>query len=152
MKIETIINYEQKTDIIYNILNPMPKYFANKFVFEKHINKIKDMHFMAFNLYNQTVAFSVCKEIYDNTTEIYMLGIYEQMQKTDISDKIISAVKRYAGKNKRKYIIAKVPIVVSIRTEGTALFDFYSNHGFTHIANLQAPWDEKRTCMLLITH
>lgn len=152
LKTQIVIKEELKLEIVHDILDYMPPYFANEFMFENYIKKIENMHFLAFNLYNKTVAFAVCKKLYENTIEIYMLGIFEQMLNTDIADKIINAVKRYTKSINRKYITVKVPIKTAVRNNAYALFDFYLNQGFSHIANLQAPWDEKRICMLLIKH
>jgi hypothetical protein len=55
-----------------------------------------------------------------------------------------------ARKLGRRYITVKVPNISAVRNNMHRLYDFYRGYGFSHVENLEAPWDEKRLCMLLL--
>lgn len=150
LKVNVIDDKNEKLTVVRQILNPIPAYFTNDFMFEDYIKKIEDMHTMSFSLYNQNIAFTACKKSYDNSIEIYMLGIHDQVFNTKIVNIILNYVKKYAKSLDRKYITVKTPVKVQTQNDISTLYDLYLKHGFTHIANLQSPWNEKKFCILLI--
>ena len=152
LRYKKITDPQEKIDSANKILSPFPSYFTNEFIYKKYIEKIKEMSFLSFCVYNRAIAFVALRPLYDNVIEIYMLGVCESVENEDLLNKIMDEIKKLAKKLNKKYITVKIPLKTPVQNKSYLLFDFYTKYGFSHIENLDSPWDEKRLCMLLIKH
>ena len=152
LRCKDIYDGAEKIRIADTILTPIPEYFANEFIYKNYIRKSEDMYFIAFVIYGCPIAFAACRKIYDDVLEIYMLGIYPAIDSDSLSNRIMKEIFSLAKKLGRKYITVKVPNISAVKNNVHRLYDFYCGYGFSHIENLESPWDEKRLCMLLLKY
>ncbi len=152
LRCKEIYDGVQKVRIADTILTPIPEYFANEFIYKNYIRKSEDMYFLSFVIYGYPIAFAACRKIYDDVLEIYMMGIYPAISSKTLSNRIMKEIFSISKKLERKYITVKVPNISAVRNSFHRLYDFYCSYGFSHVENLESPWDEKRLCMLLLKH
>jgi hypothetical protein len=152
LRCKDIYDGAQKIRIADTIMTPIPEYFANEFIYKNYIRKSEDMYFLSFVIYGYPIAFAACRKIYDDVLEIYMLGICRAIGSKTLSNRIMKEIFSLAKKLGRKYISVKVPNISAVKNKVYKLYDFYCSYGFSHIENLESPWDEKRLCMLLLRH
>lgn len=149
---QRITESKEKNALAYKILDATPPYFANEFIYKNYIEQVSDTHFISFSFLDYPIAFVACRHSKDNILEIYMLGICESIESLELSDRIMSEVGKLAKSLGKEYITVKIPAKTAVQNKAYKLYEYYINYGFTHIENLESPWDPNRLCMLLIKH
>jgi hypothetical protein len=150
LKREEMAGKDEKLKTANFILTPIPEYFANEFIYKNYMEKVRDMQFTSFNVYGHPIAFAALRPVYENVLEIYMLGIHERADMPELSGRIMKEILKTKKALGKGFVTVKVPLKSAVHNKAHRLYDFYLGHGFTHIENIESPWDEKRLCTLFL--
>lgn len=149
--IKKVNKSKDKIKIAEDILSALPDWFGDKKAIEDYKNGVKNQKFWAAFNYDQTcIGFISIDVHYDQTGEIYVMGVLPNFQHVGIGKALFSAAEKFLLKNKHKYIIVKTLSEKSDYAPYKQTRNFYSKMGFDSLVTIPEIWDEENPCLIML--
>ena len=140
-----------KSEICETVLKSLPKYFGIEEAVEDYIKGVKDKYFLSVNVEDIPVGFVSLKDHNEFTSEIYVMGLVEELHGIGIGKKLIEKVEDHLSEQGREYLTVKTlgpsweDDEPYYRTRG-----FYRAVGFTPLEEFKELWDENNPCLFMV--
>ncbi len=140
-----------KSEICETVLRSLPEYFGIEEAVEAFIDGVRDKYFLSANVGDIPVGFVSLKDHNEFTSEIYVMGLVEELHGEDIGKKMIENVEEYLSDRGKKYLTVKT---LGPSRENDAPYDrtrgFYRAVGFTPLEEFKELWDEDNPCLFMV--
>ncbi len=151
VKITEVSEGSVKSEICENVLRSLPEYFGIEEAVKAFIEGVRDKYFLSANVGDIPVGFVFLKDHNEFTSEIYVMGLVEELHGEDIVRKLIENVEEYLSDRGKEYLTVKT---LGPSRENDAPYDrtrgFYRTVGFTPLEEFKELWDEDNPCLFMV--
>ncbi|MEF8873454.1 MAG: GNAT family N-acetyltransferase [Candidatus Thermoplasmatota archaeon] len=139
-----------KSDICKKILEALPKYFGIEEAVKDYTQEVRDMYSVSASVGDTPVGFTALKEHNEFTSEVYVLGVLEELQRRGIGKRLMNEVEAETKSQGKKYL--------TVKTLGPSRLDegyqktraFYRSAGFVPLEEFTTLWNEDNPCLLMV--
>lgn len=140
-----------KSEICETVLKSLSKYFGIEEAVEYYIKGVKDKYFLSVNVGDIPVGFVSLKDHNEFTSEIYVMGLVEELHGIGIGKKLIEKVEDHLSEQGKEYLTVKT---LGPSREDDESYDrtrgFYRAVGFTPLEEFKELWDENNPCLFMV--
>ncbi len=140
-----------KSEVCETILRALPGYFGIEEAVEDYVEGVKDKYFLSVNLGDIPVGFVSLKEHNEFTAEIFVMGLFKELQGRGIGKKMMENVEEYLLRQGKIYLTVKT---LGPSREDDGLYDktrgFYRSVGFIPLEEFKELWDENNPCLFMV--
>lgn len=140
-----------KSEICETILRTLPEYFGIEEAVEEYIEGVREKYFLSVQVGEIPVGFASLKSHNEFTSEIYVMGLVEELHGKGIGKKMVENVEKYLLRQGKKYLTVKT--LGSFR-EDDEPYDrtrgFYRAVGFIPLEEFEEIWDKNNPCLFMV--
>lgn len=140
-----------KSEICETVLRSLPGYFGIEEAVEDYIEGVRDKYFLSVDVGDIPVGFVSLKDHNEFTSELYVMGLVEELHGRGIGKRLIENVEGYLSEQGREYLTVKT---LGPSREDDKPYDrtrcFYRAVGFTPLEEFKELWDEGNPCLFMV--
>ncbi len=140
-----------KSEICETVLRSLPEYFGIEEAVEDYIEGVRDKYFLSVNVGDIPVGFVSLKDHNEFTSEIYVMGVVEELHGKGIGRRLIEELEEYLSDRGKEYLTVKT---LGPSRENGEPYDrtrgFYRAVGFTPLEEFKELWDEDDPCLFMV--
>ena len=141
---------DTKSEVCSSILKDLPVYFGIEKAVKEYIQNVRDKYFVTVRVGTIPVGFIALKEHNEFTSEIYVMGIVEELHGRGIGKKLMEKVEEHLIGQDKKYLTVKT-LAPSNPDEGyKKTRAFYRSVGFDPLEEFTDLWGEDNPCLFMI--
>lgn len=149
MRIEVIIDQDEKARICENILMDLPDWFGLPESTQAYIDEVRDLTFIAIFHRDQAVGFVSRQQTSTDTCEIHCMGVLKNFHRQGLGKILFDEIKRSSIEDGYRYIQVKT-VDEGHYAEYDQTIAFYKNMGFAKLEVFPTLWDEWNPCLVMV--
>lgn len=151
IEFEEVDEKDIMSDICETVLRSLPQYFGIEKAVKDFVKGVQDKYFLSVQIGKIPVGFASLKEHNEFTSELYVIGLVEELHRNGIGKKLMEKVERYLSEQGKKYL--------TVKTLGPSREDdepynktrnFYRAVGFVPLEDFESLWDEENPCLFMV--
>ena len=140
----------RKSDICESVIRSLPDWFGIEQAILDYIEGVKDKYFLSVKIGEIPVGFVSIEDHNEYTSEIYVLGIVEELHGKEIGKRLFETFEKKLIEQGKRFLTVKTlsdshPDENYGRTRA-----FYSSIGFYPLEEFTELWDEENPCLLMV--
>ena len=148
IKIEQVINPDQKAEFVAEVLLDLPEWFGLPESTQEYIEQSQKLPLFVARQENNTIGFISLKKTSESTCEIHCMGVKRKYHRQGIGQKLYHEFEQLA---KETYDFVQVKTVDEGHYEEyDQTIAFYLNLGFKKLEVFPTLWDEWNPCLILV--
>ncbi|MFO8110247.1 MAG: GNAT family N-acetyltransferase [Thermoplasmata archaeon] len=140
----------KKSEICECILRSLPQWFGIDKAVIDYIEGVKDKLFLTAYVKSIPVGFISIKEHNEYTSEIYVMGIVEELHGRDIGKRLFGAVEKRSREQGKKFISVKTLSGSHPDENYKRTRYFYRSLGFYPLEEVTTLWGEDNPCLVMV--
>ncbi len=149
VEIEEVKDSDDKSELCELILRSLPDYFGIEKAIQEYIRDVRDKYFLSAKIGEISVGFCALKDHNEFTSELYLIGVLEELQGRGIGKRLIGRLEKHISSEGKKYLTVKTlgPSRESEYYERTR--GFYRSVGFVPLEEFKELWDDD-PCLFMV--
>lgn len=148
IKIEQVINPEQKSEIVKEVLLDLPEWFGLPESTQEYIKQSQELPLLVARQENIILGFITLKKTSEATCEIHCMGVKRIYHRQGIGRKLYHELEQLAEET---YDFVQVKTVDEGHyKEYDQTIAFYLNLGFKKLEVFPTLWDEWNPCLIMV--
>jgi len=140
----------KKSEICESVTRSLPDWFGIESSILDYIEGVKNRYFLSVKVGEIPVGFISIEDHNEYTSEVYVLGIVEELHGRGIGKRLFERVEEKLSREGKKFLTVKTlsdshPDEGYKKTRG-----FYSSIGFYPLEEFEDLWDEENPCLLMV--
>lgn len=150
MQIIEILDENIKSEITEEVLKKLPDWFSLESAILEYMKGVYQTMFYTCRIESKDIGFISIKKHFDNSYEIYVMGVNEKFHNSGIGTELLNTALREI-----KNVNAKLLQVKTLSFSRPDKFydqtrNFYLKNGFIPVEEFKNLWDEANPCLQLI--
>lgn len=150
MKIERVIDENQKSEIVKDVLDQLPEWFGNEESKADYIVKVKSTEMWKAVNGDEAVGFISVKVHHEFTGDIFVFGIKKEYHHQGIGKQLLKTAEDYLKSVGCKRIIIKTLSDTVNYPPYLSTLKFYLANNYEKFITFTEFWDPQNPCLMLI--
>ncbi len=150
IQIEEEMEETKKSDICELVIRSLPDWFGIEKAILDYIEGVKDKYFLSVNVGTIPVGFISIEEHNEYTSEVYVLGIVEELHGRGIGRRLFEKVEKKLSDEGKKFLTVKTLAASHPDKNYRGTRRFYSSLGFYPLEEFGDLWDEDNPCLFMV--
>ena len=152
MEIRKIESESLCTEISTKILSGLSKWFGIPESTAEYIKESGKMPFWAAYDDEKVIGFIALKKTSEYTSEIYVMGIYEDYHRKGVGKVLFQGCHNYCRENRIEFLQVKTLDESSSDKNYAKTREFYKAMGFRELECFPELWGEHNPCLVMVMH
>jgi len=141
---------ETKSDICESVIRSLPEWFGIEKAALDYIEGVKDKYFLSVKVGEIPVGFISIEDHNEYTSEVYVLGIVEELHGRGIGKRLFEIVEKKQSEEGKRFMTVKTLSDSHLDENYKKTRGFYSSMGFYTLEELEGLWGEDNPCLLMV--
>lgn len=150
MKIVSINNSEEKSQICERILRSLPSWFGIETAILDYIKDVQSMETLAVQSDGEIIGFLSLNKHTSSAAEIHVMGVTSKFHRKGVGRKLLEAAEESLSSQEFKFLTVKTLSESRHNEEYDRTRRFYLSVGFSPIEEFKTLWGEANPCLLLL--
>ncbi|MEF8833066.1 MAG: GNAT family N-acetyltransferase, partial [Candidatus Thermoplasmatota archaeon] len=143
-------NAKRKSDICESVVRSLPEWFEIEKAILDYIEGVKDKYFLSVKVGDIPVGFVSIKEHNEYTSELYVLGIVEELHGRGIGKRLFEVLEEKLSNEGKKFLTVKTLSSSHLDENYKKTREFYSSIGFYPLEEFEDIWGEDNPCLFMV--
>ncbi len=148
LNIYRVINIEEKSKIVREVILDLPDWIQVSDEMEKYIEDAKELPLWVAKNDEETIGFLTLRETSKDTCEIHAVGVKEVYQDLGVGKKLYYACEDYAKEN-YEYMQVKL-LKEDFQEKPDANVGFFKSLGFKKLETFKTIWDSWNPVLIMV--
>lgn len=141
---------ENKDLVVDPILRSLPEWFGIEDFTQAYIKGVKDKPLLVAFDGNRAIGFVSLKKHFEQSYEVYVMGIYPTYHRKGIGKSLVSRAEEYLKEIGADFLQVKTLSEANSDKNYAKTRSFYLSCGFLPVEEFKTLWDEWNPCLLMI--
>ena len=146
---QQIINPDEKSQITESVLRALPAWFGIEEALQNYVRRAAETEFVAVKVGSRPVGFISLTDHNEFTSEIYCMGIYEEVHHRGLGRRLVQAAEKMLREQGKKFLTVKTLGDSCASAEYERTKAFYRSVGFFPLEESTGIW-AGTPCLLMV--
>lgn len=148
--VEEVVDRKEKATLCESILRSLPRWFGIEEAIQNYVQGVADPLFLKLQIGYLPLGFVSITDHNEFTSEIYVMGIYEELHGRGLGKMLLNAAEALLSKDQKRFLIVKT-LGDSFKDEGyERTKKFYRAMGFYPLEESTEIWGSNCPCLIML--